>query len=83
MSAAVGDVAQRFVTPDAYTPQRLVQKILSSKTALEGERKQLTVLFADLKASMKLLANRGTPPLLEHGVIRHLALSLPQTSHAR
>ena len=33
-------------------------KILTSKGALEGERKQVTVLFADLKGSMKLLADR-------------------------
>jgi class 3 adenylate cyclase len=32
--------------------------ILTSKSALEGERKQVTVLFADLKGSMELLADR-------------------------
>jgi predicted ATPase/class 3 adenylate cyclase len=42
----------------AYTPKHLVEKILSSKGALEGERKQVTVLFADLKGSMALLADR-------------------------
>ena len=36
----------------------LAEKILTSKTALEGERKQVTVLFADLKGSMELLADR-------------------------
>jgi class 3 adenylate cyclase len=36
----------------------LVEKILTSKSALEGERKQVTVLFADLKGSMELLADR-------------------------
>jgi class 3 adenylate cyclase/tetratricopeptide (TPR) repeat protein len=44
--------------PDAYTPKHLAEKILTSKTALEGERKQVTVLFADLKGSMELLADR-------------------------
>src|SRR5262249_25961782 len=34
------------------------EKILTSKSALEGERKQVTVLFADLKGSMELLADR-------------------------
>jgi class 3 adenylate cyclase/tetratricopeptide (TPR) repeat protein len=48
----------RFASPDAYTPQRLAEKILTSKAALEGERKQVTVLFADLKGSMELLADR-------------------------
>jgi class 3 adenylate cyclase/tetratricopeptide (TPR) repeat protein len=45
-------------SPDAYTPKHLAAKILTSKTALEGERKQVTVLFADLKGSMELLADR-------------------------
>jgi class 3 adenylate cyclase/tetratricopeptide (TPR) repeat protein len=50
--------ASRFATPDAYTPKHLAEKILTSKSALEGERKQVTVLFADLKGSMELLADR-------------------------
>ena len=45
-------------TPQAYTPIYLAEKILTSKGALEGERKQVTVLFADLKGSMELLADR-------------------------
>src|SRR5262245_9027083 len=45
-------------TANAYTPKHLAEKILSSKAALEGERKQVTVLFADLKGSMELLADR-------------------------
>src|SRR5712691_5223055 len=44
--------------PLAYTPTHLAEKILHSKAALEGERKQVTVLFADLKGSMELLADR-------------------------
>jgi class 3 adenylate cyclase/tetratricopeptide (TPR) repeat protein len=44
--------------PLSYTPDYLAEKILHSKTALEGERKQVTVLFADLKGSMELLADR-------------------------
>ena len=44
--------------PLAYTPPYLAEKILTSKSALEGERKQVTVLFADLKGSMELLADR-------------------------
>jgi class 3 adenylate cyclase/tetratricopeptide (TPR) repeat protein len=48
----------RFTSPDAYTPKHLAEKILTSKSALEGERKQVTVLFADLKGSMELLAER-------------------------
>jgi class 3 adenylate cyclase/tetratricopeptide (TPR) repeat protein len=44
--------------PLAYTPSYLAEKILMSRSALEGERKQVTVLFADLKGSMELLADR-------------------------
>jgi class 3 adenylate cyclase len=38
----------------AYTPRHLAEKILQSRSALEGERKQVTVLFADVKGSMEL-----------------------------
>src|SRR5215475_1435244 len=44
--------------PLAYIPSYLAEKILTSRSALEGERKQVTVLFADLKGSMELLAER-------------------------
>src|SRR5438094_4166923 len=48
----------RFRSPESYTPKHLAERILTSKSALEGERKQVTVLFADLKGSMELLADR-------------------------
>src|SRR5215471_16238203 len=48
----------RFQSPESYIPKHLAEKILTSKSALEGERKQITVLFADLKGSMELLADR-------------------------
>ena len=52
-------VAQaKFGAPESYTPKHLVEKILTSKAALEGERKQVTVLFADVKGSTELLADR-------------------------
>jgi class 3 adenylate cyclase len=50
----VGDSPRRR----AIHPKHLAEKILTSKSALEGERKQVTVLFADLKGSMELLADR-------------------------
>jgi class 3 adenylate cyclase len=40
--------------PRSYTPKHLADKILISRAALEGERKQVTVLFADVKGSMDL-----------------------------
>src|SRR5262245_34045611 len=42
----------------AYTPPYLAETILTSRSALEGERKLVTVLLADLKGSIELLADR-------------------------
>jgi len=63
----------KFAAPDSYTPKHLAEKILTSRAAMEGERKQVTVLFADLKGSMELLADRDPEearklldPVLEH-----------------
>jgi Double zinc ribbon len=62
-----------FTSLKAYTPKHLAEKILTSKSALEGERKQVTVLFADMKGSMEFLADRDPEdarkildPVLEH-----------------
>jgi class 3 adenylate cyclase/tetratricopeptide (TPR) repeat protein len=41
--------------PLPYTPPSLAEKILTSRMALEGERKQVTVLFADLTGSLELI----------------------------
>jgi hypothetical protein len=58
-----GDCGQRVAepahsppppAPRTYTPKHLAEKILTSRSALEGERKQVTVLFADVKGSMDL-----------------------------
>jgi Double zinc ribbon len=46
--------------PRTYTPKHLAEKILTSRSALEGERKQVTVLFADLKGSMDLAEQIGS-----------------------
>ena len=40
--------------PRAYTPAHLAEKILSLRSAIEGERKQVTVLFADVQGSTDL-----------------------------
>jgi len=57
-SLTMAGAAPKFASPESYTPRHLAEKILSSKSALEGERKQVTVLFADLKGSMELLLDR-------------------------
>jgi class 3 adenylate cyclase/tetratricopeptide (TPR) repeat protein len=48
----------RFVSPEAYTPLHLANKILTARVGLEGERKQVTVLFADIKGSMEVFSDR-------------------------
>ena len=58
VTVSTAPAATRFAAPESYTPKHLAEKILTSKAALEGERKQVTVLFADLKGSMELLADR-------------------------
>ncbi len=71
--AALAAEPVRFPSPDAYTPRHLAEQILNSKAALEGERKQVTVLFADLKGSLELLVDRDPEearrlldPVLQH-----------------
>src|SRR5262249_23622667 len=54
----VAEPAKASAQPDprSYTPKHLPEKILTSRSALEGERKQVTVLFADVRSSMELAA---------------------------
>src|SRR5205814_2318211 len=53
-SPLVASGAAHQPDPRTYTPKHLAKKILTSRAALEGERKQVTVLFADVKGSMDL-----------------------------
>ena len=59
LSGAVAPAASP-AAPESYTPKPLAERILRSRGALEGERKQVTVLFADIKGSMELI--QGTDP---------------------
>ncbi len=56
--SSISDPEIRFGSPGTYTPKYLAERILTSKAALEGERKHVTVLFADMKGSMEFLADR-------------------------
>jgi class 3 adenylate cyclase/tetratricopeptide (TPR) repeat protein len=56
--AAPPVAASGLASPQSYMPRHLAERILSSRHALEGERKQVTVLFADMKGSLELLADR-------------------------
>ena len=58
--------------PLAYTPHHLAEKILTSRNALTGERKQVTVLFADLKDSTELI--RGLDPVAHQKRRRNIGL---------
>jgi class 3 adenylate cyclase len=62
-------LASTAVPPDprAYTPKHLAEKILSSRSAIEGERKQVTVLFADVKGSTELAS--AIDPEEWHGIM--------------
>src|SRR5947208_1402476 len=51
-AAAQAGVAAR--SPHTYTPKHLAERILTSRGALEGERKQVTVLFVYVHGSMRL-----------------------------
>jgi len=81
-TGATGSVAAPAATPApvqahaplTYTPAHLAEKILTSKSALEGERKQVTVLFADLKGSTELIRDLD-PEAAQHlldPALRHM-----------
>lgn len=55
-STALGE---GHATPQTYTPSHLAQKILNSRAAFEGERKQVTVLFCDMANSTELAQRLG------------------------
>src|SRR5213593_1816632 len=48
-----------LASPESYTPRHLAEKILTLRSALEGERKQVTVLFCDLANSTPLAERLG------------------------
>ncbi len=63
---AVADVAARLTAKlPGYTPRHLAEKILTSRSAIEGERKQVTVLFADC-AGFTALSRALDPEALHH-----------------
>jgi class 3 adenylate cyclase/tetratricopeptide (TPR) repeat protein len=57
-AAAIASTPARFGTRRTYTPVHLAERILAARQWIEGERKHITVLFADIKSSMELLADR-------------------------
>jgi class 3 adenylate cyclase/tetratricopeptide (TPR) repeat protein len=65
--------------PRDYTPKHLADKILLSKAAIEGERKRVTVLFADIKSSLEL--SEQVDPEQWHGVLNRLFEILSEGVH--
>ena len=57
-SAPAVSAAAAYSSPKVYTPPHLAERIIGGRGQLEGERKQITVMFADLKGSMEMLAER-------------------------
>ncbi|MBI4590620.1 MAG: AAA family ATPase [Candidatus Rokubacteria bacterium] len=68
-----------FASPEAYTPKHLAEKILTSRSALEGERKQVTVLFCDIVDSSRL-AERLDPEGM-HGVMDRALRLMAEAVH--
>src|SRR5262249_45245542 len=59
--------SQRTDSPEPYTPPHLIEKVLTSRSALEGERKHITVLFVDVKGSLELASQ--VDPEQWHGIM--------------
>jgi len=53
------DGAPPSPAPKSYTPRHLAERILTARSALEGERKQVTVLFVDIVESTRLAERLG------------------------
>jgi class 3 adenylate cyclase/tetratricopeptide (TPR) repeat protein len=58
-----GDMALQDAAPVSYTPRHLAERILTGRSSLEGERKQVTVLFADV-AGFTALSERLDPEVV-------------------
>jgi hypothetical protein len=71
-SASSGPMPTQERVPLAYTPRHLAEKILTSRAALTGERKQVTVLFCDLANSTALAERLG--PEAMHTLLHHFFL---------
>ena len=65
--------------PESYTPKHLAEKILSARKGVVGERKQISVLFADMKGSMELLAERD--PEEAHNILEPMLKHMMEAVH--
>ncbi len=62
-----------------YTPRHLAEKVLKARAALQGERKRVTVLFADIKGSTKLAEQAGAEAW--HGILDRFFAILSESVH--
>ena len=67
--------------PRSYTPRHLAERILQHKAALEGERKHVTVLFADLADSTAFAEQVGDPEAVHALLDRAFGLILERVHH--
>jgi len=66
-------------TPASYTPKHLADKILAARASLEGERKQVTVLFADVAGFTKM--SEKMDPEEVHDLISECLVFLTEEIH--
>ena len=78
-AALVDEPPAEAPDPRDYTPRHLAEKILNQKAALEGERKHVTVLFADLADSTALAEAIG--PDAMHTVMDRAFRSISEQIH--
>ena len=76
-TAPIGEPGQERSAPRSYTPAHLADRILKDRSALEGERKQVTVLFCDIADSTSLAERLGAERM--HGILNaFFSLALEQ-----
>ncbi len=77
----LAEVAKPGAPPDhrSYTPKHLAEKILTTRSSLEGERKQVTILFADVKGSTELASELD--PEEWHGIMDRFFQILAEGVH--
>lgn len=68
-----------FATPQSYTPVHLAEKIRASRSVVEGERKQVTILFADIKGSLELI--QGSDPERVQGMLDSAIRTMMEAVH--
>jgi class 3 adenylate cyclase/tetratricopeptide (TPR) repeat protein len=77
---AAPDPRARVRDPRAYTPAHLAEKILTSKSAIEGERKRVTVVFMDVEGFTSL-SEHADPEQMHALMDRCFRIILEQVHH--